>query len=106
MLICYYRDNFPHLECPLHLRGSEPCEVYFSANGQWVGNRHNYTFLKMRRNQKHMIRLVQIQADRNVLKFSRAHVKLENIWCRQYNMAYEQQANLSECRARGAEVPA
>ena len=65
MLICYYRDNFPHLECPLHLTGSEPLEVYFSANGQWIGNYHNYTFLEMRRNQKHMIRLAQIQADPN-----------------------------------------
>ena len=31
MLICYYRDNFPHLECPLHLTGSEPCEVYLDS---------------------------------------------------------------------------
>ena len=42
MLICYYRDNLPHLECPRHLTGSEPCEVYFSANDLWIGNHHNY----------------------------------------------------------------
>lgn len=106
MLICYYRDNFPHLECPLHLTGSEPCEVYFSANGQWIGNHHNYTFLEMRRNQTHMIRLAQIQADPNGPKFSRARVKQENIWSSHYNMAREQPANLFEYPALGEEVSA
>ena len=104
MLICYYRDNHANLECPLHLTGSEPCEVYFSANGQWVGNHHNYTFLEMRRNQRHMVRLAQIEADPNGPKFARAHVKQENIWSRQYNLAEEERANLKRYPANGEEV--
>ena len=41
-----------------------------------------------------------------VQNVSRAHVKQENIWSSQYDMAHEQPANLSEYPERGTEVSA
>ena len=62
ILISYFRDEYPDLECPLHLRGSACCERYFSENGSFMQNRHNYTFLDMHTNLGHMNRLEEIKA--------------------------------------------
>jgi hypothetical protein len=29
LLICHFRDCYPHLTVPLHLTGSDSCEVFF-----------------------------------------------------------------------------
>lgn len=57
ILISYFRDEHPDLECPLDLTGSDCCERYFSENGSFVQNRHNYTILDMDTNLGHMNRL-------------------------------------------------
>ena len=57
ILICYMRDNFPNTPCRLDLTGSDPCECLFSLTGQWVGNRHNYSFGEMLDNINNMMRL-------------------------------------------------
>jgi hypothetical protein len=67
------------------MTGSDCCESFFSLNGQWVGNRHNYTYGDMKQNISHMIRLQQIQADPDAPKFARAHIKQENVWGRQFD---------------------
>ena len=41
-LICFTRDNYSDAECRLDLSGSDPCEIFFSINGQWIGNHHTY----------------------------------------------------------------
>ena len=48
IVICYQRDKFPHLSCNLQDTGTDCVEHFFSINGQWVGNRHNYTFADLR----------------------------------------------------------
>ena len=44
MIIVYMRDNVPDQECRLNLTGCDVVEDFWSTNGQWVGNRHNYNF--------------------------------------------------------------
>ena len=85
-LICYCRDNFSSIELHLEESGTDCCESYFSNMGQWVGNKHNYSFADMRRNQSHCIRLDQIRADpNNGVKFAKPHPKGESIWEKQYD---------------------
>ena len=97
------RDNFPNEECRLDKSGSEPCEVFFSMNGQWVGNHHNYTFAGMVRNVNHMVRLQMMQADPDGPRFSRAHIKQEDVWRKQYENT-DTTVNLKDYPAVGAEI--
>ncbi|XP_076070119.1 uncharacterized protein LOC143041871 [Mytilus galloprovincialis] len=106
MLIVYFRDNFPYLECRLDLTGSDCCEIFFSRHGQWVGNRHNFNFGDMHRNVSHMIRLEQIQCDPDGPKFARNHIKQENVWHKQYDMANIQKVDLTNYPPPGDEVKA
>lgn len=62
ILISYFRDEHPDLECPLHLTGSDCCERYFSENSSFVQNRHNYTFLDIHTNLGHINRVEEIKA--------------------------------------------
>ena len=57
MLIVYMRDNFLQEDCRLDDTGSDVVEDFWSKNGQWVRNHHNWTFGDSRRNTSHMIRL-------------------------------------------------
>ena len=84
LLISYMRDNVPHQECRLDLTGSDVLEDYWSKNGQWVGNHHNYNFCDLQRNTSHMIRLEQIRVDPSAPEFAKPHPKQESIWARQY----------------------
>ena len=104
MMICYMRDCFPDVECRLDLTGSDPCESFFSLNGQWIGNHHNYSILEMERNINHMVRLQQIQADPNAPSFAKAHVKQENVWHKQFNNFVS--PNLREYPQDGEEITA
>ena len=83
-LICYMRDCFPDVECRLDLTGSDVCESFFSVNGQWIGNRHNYSFNEMRCNVNHMVRLNCITSGSSGPQLSRAHKKQENVWHKQH----------------------
>ena len=80
MVICYMRDNFADIECRLDLIGTDLVESYWSANGQWVGNRHNYYFGRLSQNASHIIRLNQIRVDPQAPNFARLHPKGEVIW--------------------------
>jgi hypothetical protein len=64
-MICCMRENFSTAPCCLDLTGTDVVESFFSKNGQWVGNRHNYSFTRMERNLTHMIRLEEIRSDPN-----------------------------------------
>ena len=80
MLIVYMRDNFPQEDCRLDMTGSDVLEDFWSKNGQWVGNHHNYTFGDLRRNTAHMIRLEEIRVDPSTPEFAKPHPKQESIW--------------------------
>ncbi len=105
ILICYMRDNFPNVPCRLDLSGTDIVETYWSANGQWVGNRHNYSFGRLSQNASHMIRLDQIRVDPQAPKFARPHPKGEVIWPSQFG-GHAPQADLTAYPAPGEDVEA
>lgn len=105
ILICYMRDNFPNEECRLDLTGSDVVEDFWSKNGQWVGNHHNYNYGDLQRNTSHMIRLEEIRVDPNAPDFAKPNPKQESIWHHQYPDDYVK-ANLSEYLQVGSEVNA
>ena len=80
ILICYMRDNFPEQQCCLELSGSDCLEDFWSKNGQWVGNHHNYCFRDLRRNTSHMIHLEEIRINPDAPDFAKPHPKQESIW--------------------------
>ena len=100
--ICYCRDVFPDMECHLDQSGTDCCETYFSTMGQWVGNKHNYSFGDMRRNQAHCIRLEEIRSSNNGINFPKPHPKGESIWHKQYESGC-QKVNLREYPQDGEE---
>ena len=84
-LICYMRDSFPGVACHLHLTGTDVVEDYWSKNGQWVGNQHNYSFGRLQKNATHMLRLEQIRTHPEAPNFAKTgHCKSEIIWPQQY----------------------
>ena len=89
------RDSFPHLECRLDLTGSDVLENFFSKNGKWIGNHHNYSFGQVQRNVSHMIRLEEIRVDPHAPEFAKPHPKQESIWHKQYPERFEK-AELKE----------
>lgn len=105
MLIVYMRDNFPQEDCQLDDTGSDVVEDFWSKNGQWVGNHHNYTFGELRRNTSHMIRLEEIRVDPSAPDFAKQHPKQESIWGQQYERPINV-ANLKEYPAIGTEIEA
>ena len=56
------------------------CEEYFSANGSFIVNKHNYTIMDMYRNLGDMNRLQQIFANEQGPNNPKQHRKGENIW--------------------------
>lgn len=69
MLISYFCDEHLDLECPLDLTGSDCCERYFSENGSFVQNRHNYAIFDMQLNFGHMNMLQEIKVTNPDIKF-------------------------------------
>ena len=84
ILISTFGELYPYLECPLHLTGSDCCEVYFSSNGSFVINNHTYTILEMVQNLTSMNRLNLIKARNKNIRYRKAHSKQDNIWFKQY----------------------
>ena len=80
ILICFMRDHFSQVECRLDLTGTDMVEDFWSKNGQWVGNHHNYSFGDLRRNISHMMRLENIRIDPEAPEFAKPHPKQESIW--------------------------
>ena len=99
------RDNFPDEKCRLELTGSDVLEDFWSKNGQWVGNHHNYNFRDLSRKTSHMIRLEQIRVDPNAPAFAKPHPKQESTWAKQYPEGYEK-ACLDHYPVHGEEVQA
>ena len=75
------RDFAPGHPICLNRTGTDVCEDYFSANGSFVLNKHNYTITDMFRNLANMTRLQEILADELGPKYSpAARRRGENIW--------------------------
>ena len=84
IMICYKRENFKDQESLLEQMGSDRCENFFSCNGQWLGNRHAYSFGDMSSNVSNMMRLQSIQVDEDAPNWAKAHLKQENVWSKQF----------------------
>lgn len=94
-------------ECRLDLTGSDVLEDFWSKNGQWVGNHHNYNFGDLNRNTSHMIRLEQIRVDPSAPEFAKPHPKQESIWAKQYPVGYEKarlHGSIPRPRRRGSSM--
>ena len=85
ILVSYFRDEHPDLECPLDLTGSDCCERYFSKNGSFVQNHHNYTILDMHTNLGHMNRLQETKTTNPDIKFPARKHNNDFIWDKQFS---------------------
>ena len=47
LLICHFRDKYPHLIVPFHLTGSDSCKIIFSKGGGMVGMEKAYDFYEL-----------------------------------------------------------
>ena len=74
------RDFAPTQAICLERLGTDVCEEYFSSNGSFVLNKHNYTITDMFRNLCNMQRLQEIYADSSGPDNPKKHRKGENIW--------------------------
>lgn len=74
------RDFAPMHDVRLDLTGSDVCEDYFSQNGSFVLNKHNYTFADMIYNLQHMNQLLEIQSNPMGPIIPKKHKKQCNIW--------------------------
>lgn len=104
-MISYMGDNFADVDCRLDLTGSDNVESFWSDNGQWVGNHHNYHYGELQSNVSHMIRLEQIKTDPDAPDFAKPHPKQECIWNSQYPPE-EFAASLTDYPAHEAQVDA
>lgn len=84
ILISYFRDEFPDLECALNITGTDCCERYFSENGSFVQNKHNYTFLEMLTNLGFMNRLQEIRSGNTNIQFPKRKHNNDFIWDKQF----------------------
>ena len=82
MLICHFRDKYPHLSVPFHLTGSDSCEIFFSKVGGMVGMERAYDFQELVGCANIVNHLSQIEYGHNGIKFARAHNKMKNIWAK------------------------
>ena len=80
LLIRYFRDAFPHLPVPLHLTGSDSCEIFFSKVGGMQGMERAYDFQELVGCANTVNQLAAIEYGPNGLQFGRAHNKQQNIW--------------------------
>ena len=85
MMISLFSEPYSYLECPLHLTGTDPVELYFSQNGSFVINKHTYTIMEMEGNLISMNLLSQIESSNPNIRLRKAHSKQDNIWMNQYS---------------------
>lgn len=82
LLICHIRDRYAHLPIPLHLTGSDSCEIFFSKIGGMNGQERAYDFHELVNTANTLYQLSAIEYGENGLKFNKVHNKMENIWAK------------------------
>ena len=80
LFIMASRDFAPNYPICFPRLGTDVCEEFFSANGSFIVNKHNYIITDMYRNLGNMNRLQEIFADEDGPDNPRKHRKGENIW--------------------------
>ncbi len=74
------RDFAPNHAIEFQRLGSDTCEEFFSANGAFIVNKHNYTITDMFRNLSSMQYLQETFADSKGPDNPKRHRKWEKIW--------------------------
>ena len=80
LLICHFRDRYADLPVPLHLTGSNSCEIFFSKIGGMNGQERAYDFHELVNIANTLNQLSAIEYVENDLQFKKVHNKMENIW--------------------------
>ena len=80
LLVCHFRDTYPHLPIPLHLTGSDSCEIFFSKIGGMQGMERSYDFHEVVNTANTINRMSEIEYSKTELKFNKVHNKMSNIW--------------------------
>ena len=79
-LVMHFQNKYPHLSVPLHLTGSDACEIFFSKIGGMVGLERAYDFHELVNCANTFNHLSSIEYGENGLKFGKVHNKMTNIW--------------------------
>ena len=80
LLIKAARDFAPNEEIHLAKCGTDCVEDFFSQNGSWTMNRHNYTYGDMLMALPSMNRITEVRADPKGPTIPKGHKKQLNIW--------------------------
>jgi hypothetical protein len=80
LLVCLFRYRYPNLPIPLHLTGSDTCNIFFLKVGGMVGMERAYDFHKLIRRANTLNHLAAVEYGTNGLQFGRQHNKQSNIW--------------------------
>ena len=87
LLICHFRDRYAELSIPLHLTGSDSCEIFFSKIGRMNGHERAYDFHELVNTANTLNQLSAIEYGENGLRFNKVHNKMENIWAKLHPLA-------------------
>lgn len=82
LLIKYFREFHSDLAVPLHLTGSDACEIFFSKVGGMQGMERSYDFHELLGCANTVNHLAAIEYGENGLRFDRVHNKQRNIWAK------------------------
>jgi hypothetical protein len=97
LLISLFREKYPTFLVPLHLTGSESCEMFFSKIGGMVGMERAYDFHELVRCANTLNQLAKVEYGSDGLKFARVHNKQANVWADLHPLAVEEfPANLGD----------
>ena len=97
LLVKYFRDFHNDLPVPLHLTGSDSCEIFFSKVGGIQGMERSYDFHELLGCALTVNHLAAIEYGENGLKFDTVHNKQRNIWAKLHPLGENQEAaNLSD----------
>ena len=79
-LICHFRDRCSDLGVPLHLTGSDSCEVFFSQIGGMNGLERAYDFHELVNTANTLNHISAVEFGKNGLAFKKQHKKMETMW--------------------------
>ena len=80
LLICHFRDRCLDLGVPLHLTGSDSCEVFFSQIGGMNGLERAYDFHELVNTANTLNHISVVEFGKNGLAFKKQHKKMETVW--------------------------
>ena len=96
LLICHFHDKYSQLPVPLHLIGSDACEIFFSKIGGMEGHERAYDFHQLVSTANTLNRLTATEYKDDGLKFDRVHNKMKNVWADLHPLQEgEQECNLA-----------